>query len=69
MIYILTYFSKAEYPNCKLICKIWDRLHHTVAVKRKEITNALIVDLTMAVMHVTVLLSQLSDYEQEIGTF
>ena len=78
MIYILACLSKADSLNCKLVCKRWDGLRHTVAVKRKEITKEPIVDMTTAaewspvgrdVAHATGSASQSSDYGHNMGAF
>jgi len=37
VVYILACLSHKEYLSCKLVCKTWDGLRHTVAIKRKEI--------------------------------
>ena len=39
MIFILACLSKEEYLTCKLVCKKWDAIRHSVAVKRKEIST------------------------------
>lgn len=44
VIHILAHLSKKEYFTCKLVCKRWDSLRHSVAAVRKAIATPLKVE-------------------------